>query len=129
MHKNACPFQYFFVPNIVVQHVNCFVVCCIKTTCYERKGSSYLWAMWHTMLVSVYTQGILVTSPFKSKYFQIFFGNNYCRQTIEATTVKKVPKERKLIYVIYNFIVAFWCLLFSFGSHLNTTTNLNHGIF
>ena len=42
--------------------------------------------------------------------------------------MKKVPNERKLIYAIYNFIVAFWCLLFSYGSHLNTTTNLN-GIF
>ena len=69
----------------------------------------------------------LVTSPFKSMYFQIF-GKNYCRKTIEATTVKKVPNERKLIYAIYNFIVASWCLLFSYGSHLNTTTNLN-GIF
>ena len=42
--------------------------------------------------------------------------------------MKKVPKERKLIYAIYNFIVASWCLLFSYASHLDTTTNLN-GIF
>ena len=42
--------------------------------------------------------------------------------------MKKVPNERKLIYAIYNFIVASWCLLFSYGSHLNTTINLN-GIF
>ena len=42
--------------------------------------------------------------------------------------MKKVPNERKLIYAIYTFIVASWCLLFSYGSHLNTTTNLN-GIF
>ena len=79
-----------------------------------------------------YTQDIiirrLVTSPFKSLYYQIFFGKNYCRKTIEATAVKKVPNERKLIYSIYNFIVASFCLLFSYGSHLNTTTNLN-GIF
>ena len=78
-----------------------------------------------------YTQAIinrhLVTSPFKSMFFQIFW-QNYCRKTIEATTVKKVPNERKLIYAIYNFIVPCWCLLFSYGSHLNTTTNLN-GIF
>ena len=39
--------------------------------------------------------------------------------------MKKVPNERKLFYAIYNFIVASWCLLFSYGSHLNTTTNLN----
>ena len=42
--------------------------------------------------------------------------------------MKKVPNERKLIYAIYNFIVASWCLLFSYGSDLNTATNLN-GIF
>ena len=60
-------------------------------------------------------------------YFQIFLGKNYCRKTIEATTVKKVPNERTLIYAIYIF-VASWCLLFSYGSHLNTTTNFN-GIF
>ena len=60
-------------------------------------------------------------------YFQIFW-QNYCRKTIEDTTVKKVPNERKLIYAINNFIVASWCLLFSYCSHLNTTTNLN-GIF
>ena len=55
-----------------------------------------------------YTQDIiiphLVTSSFKSMYFQIFW-QNYCRKTIEATTVKKVPNERKLIYAIYNFII------------------------
>ena len=93
------------------------------------------------MLVSVYaisviyfevqSQDIIIrritTSPFKSMYIQIFW-QNYCRKTIEATTVKKVPNERKLIYVIYNFIVVSWCLLFSYCSHLKTTTNLN-GIF
>ena len=42
--------------------------------------------------------------------------------------MKKVPNERKLIYAIYNFIVASWCLLFSYCSHLNTRTTLN-GIF
>ena len=39
--------------------------------------------------------------------------------------MKKVPNEQKLINAIYNFIVASWCLLFSYCSHLNTTTNLN----
>ena len=51
-------------------------------------------------------------------YFQIFW-QNYCRKTIEATTAKKVPNERKLIYAIYKFIVASWCLFFSYCSHLN----------
>ena len=41
----------------------------------------------------------ITTSPFKSMYFQIFW-QNYCRKTIEATTAKKVPNERKLIYAI-----------------------------
>ena len=49
----------FFVPNVVVQHVNCFVVCCIKTTRYKRKGLSYLWVMWHAMLVSVYAISVI----------------------------------------------------------------------
>ena len=75
-----------------------------------------------------YTQDIifghLVTSPFKSNISR-FFGKNYCRKTIKATTVKKLPNEHKLIYAIHNFIVASWCLLFSYGSHLNTTTHLN----
>ena len=42
-----------FVPNVVVQHVNCFVVCCAEMTHYKRKVPSYLMVMWHTMLVSV----------------------------------------------------------------------------
>ena len=78
-----------------------------------------------------YTQDIIIRHLVTSKLNQCisrFFGKNYCRKTIEATTVKKVPNEHKLIYAIYNFIVASWCLLFSYGSHLNTTTHLN-GIF
>ena len=39
--------------------------------------------------------------------------------------MKKVPNKRKSLYAIYNFIVASWCLLFSYGSHLNTMTILN----
>ena len=74
-----------------------------------------------------YTQDI-ITRHLVTSQFSRFFGKNYCLKTIEATTVKKVPNERKLIYAIYNFIVASWCLLFSYGSHLNKTTDLN-GIF
>ena len=104
-----------FVPNVVVQHVNCFVVCCVWTTHYKRKVPSYLSLMWHTILVSVYAirarytlrDSHLVTLSLKSMYFQIF-GKNYCSKIIEATTVKNVPNERKLIYAIYNFIVASW---------------------
>ena len=53
----------------------------------------------------------LVTSPFKPMYFQISC-RNYSRITIEATVIKKVPNESKLIYAIYIFIVASWHLLF-----------------
>ena len=67
---------------------------------------------------------VVVRFFFCRVYFQIFW-QNFCRKTIEATTAKKVPNERKLIYAIYNFIVASWCLLFSYCSHLNTTTNFN----
>ena len=47
----------------------------------------------------------LVTLTFKSMHFQIFAKNN-CRKTIEATIMKKVPNESKLIYTINIFIVA-----------------------
>ena len=60
-------------------------------------------------------------------YFQIFFGKTDCPKPIEATTVKKVPNERKLIYAIYNYILTSWCLLFSYASHWNTTSK--NGIF
>ena len=67
----------FFVPNVVVQHVNCFVVCCIKTTHYKRKGPSYFSVIRFSVCNKRYTQDIiirhLVTSLFKSMYFQIFW--------------------------------------------------------
>ena len=101
-----------FVPNVVVQHVSGFVACCVEATHYKWKVPSYLWVMWHTMLVSAYAISVIVlyfevqsqdiiirritTSPFKSMYFQIFW-QNYCRKTIEDTTAKKVPNERKWI--------------------------------
>ena len=129
-----------FVTNVVVQHMNYFVVCCVEVTHYKRKVPPYLLVMRHTMLVSVYaisailfevqSQDIiirhLVTSPFKSMYFQIF-GKNYCRKTIEATTVKKVLNERKLIHAICNFIIASCCVVFIWSSFKHDN-NLN-GIF
>ena len=42
-----------FVPNVVDQHVSGFAACCVEPTHYKWKVSSYLWVMWHTMLVSV----------------------------------------------------------------------------
>ena len=111
-------------------------VCCVETTHYKWKVPSYLWVMWHKMLISVYAISVLVilsstvtasqdinirrlvTSPFKSMYFQFFW----------VFLQKNVANERKLINAIYNFIEAYWCLLFLYGRHFNTTTNLN-GIF
>ena len=61
----------------------------------------------------------LVTSPFKSMYFQISC-KKCCRSTIEATMMKKTPNESKLIYAINIFIVVSLCLLISYGSHLKT---------
>ena len=74
-----------FVPNVVVQHLIGFVARCVEKTHYKWKFPSYLWVMWHTMLVSVYAISVIyfevqsqdiirriTSSPFKSMYFQIF---------------------------------------------------------
>ena len=39
---------------------------------------------------------------------------NYWRKTTEATIMKIVPNESKLIYAINILIVASWCLLLSY---------------
>ena len=49
-----------FVPNVVVQHVSGFVACCVEATHYKWKVPSYLWVMWHTMLVSVYAISVIL---------------------------------------------------------------------
>ena len=54
-----------------------------------------------------------------------FFEKKYCRKTIEASIMKKLLNESKLIYAIKIFIVASWCLLFSHGSHLTMYTHSN----
>ena len=61
-------------------------------------------------------------------YFQIFLAKIIVAKQLKLQPWKKVPNERKLIYAIYNFILASLCLLFLYCNHLNTTTNLN-GIF
>ena len=45
-----------FVPIVVVQHVSGFVACCVEAT----QVPSYLWVMWHTMLVSVYALSVIL---------------------------------------------------------------------
>ena len=52
----------------------------------------------------------------------VYLGD-YCPKTIEATILKKVPNESKLIYAINILIVASRFLLFSYGSNLNANTN------
>ena len=49
-----------FVPNVVAQHVSGFVACCVEATHYKWKVPSYLWVMWHTMLVSVYAISVIL---------------------------------------------------------------------
>ena len=49
-----------FVPNVVVQHVSGFVACCVEATHYKWKVPSYLWVVWHTMLVSVYAISVIL---------------------------------------------------------------------
>ena len=39
------------------------------------------------------------------------FEKKYCRKTTEATIIKKVPNESKLIYVINILIAESWCML------------------
>ena len=69
--------------------------------------------------------------PYITKYMSLnrciarCFAKNYCPKTIEATILKKVPNESKLIYAINIFIVATRFLLFSYGSNLNASTNSN----
>ena len=75
-------------------------------------------------IISKIKRSKLQTIHLKSIYFQILC-KNYCRKTIEASVLKKVPNESKLIYAIYIFIVASWCMLFSYDIHLNTKTNIN----
>ena len=48
-----------FVPNVVVQHVSGFVACFVEATRYKWKVPSYVWVMWHTMLVSVYAISVI----------------------------------------------------------------------
>ena len=50
----------YFVLNVVVQHVKCFVLCCVETKHYKRKVPSYFLVMSHTMLVSVYAISVIL---------------------------------------------------------------------
>ena len=57
-----------FVPNVVVQHVNCFV----ETTHYKRKVPSHLLVMWHTMFVSVYAISVILWGTVKGHNYSPF---------------------------------------------------------
>ena len=66
-----------FVPNVVVQHVSSFVASCIEVTHYKWRVRipSYLWVMWHMMLISVYAISVIlwgtVTGHSSSPYFNV----------------------------------------------------------
>ena len=64
-----------------------------------------------------------MTSPLKSMYFQIFW-QKLLSQNNYSYNRQKLPNVHKLIYAIYSYIETSWYLLFSYGSHLKTTTNL-----
>ena len=49
-----------FLPNVVVEHVSGCVACCVEATHYKWKVPSYLWVMWHTMLVSAYAMSVIL---------------------------------------------------------------------
>ena len=58
----------------------------------------------------------LVTSPFKSMYFQISC-KNYCRKTIEATVLKKSANRKQIDIRIIHFYCSFlvsvvFCMIF-----------------
>ena len=85
MRKNVCPFLVPFVPNFVVEHVSGFVVCCVETThyMYKWKVPSYLWVMWHTMLVSVYAISVILRGTFT--------GHNYLPSCNVAVQINVFP--------------------------------------
>ena len=62
----------YFVPNVVVQHVNCFVVCCIKTERSILLMGDVAYDARFSDAISVIICH-LVTSPFKTMYFQTFW--------------------------------------------------------
>ena len=74
-----------FVPNVVVEHVSSFVVCCVETPILLMGDVAYDTRF--SECNEVQSRDIIirrpVTSSFKSMYFQIFFGKNYYRKSIE----------------------------------------------
>ena len=138
MRKKVCLFQYLLYPMLSYSTSTFLVLVVLRrqTTngsikligdvAYDARFS--VCNKRYTMYFEVQSQDIIirhfVTSPFKSMCFQIFL-QRLLSQNNRSYSRKKVPNEHKLIYAIYNLIVASWCLLFSYGSHLNTTTNLN----
>ena len=48
------------------------------------------------------------------------FLQNYSWKTIEATIMKKVPNDSKLVFVINILTVVYCCLLFSYTNRFST---------
>ena len=133
--QNCASVSVPFVP-VIVEHVGGFVVCTLQVeSSILLRGDVAYDARFSVCnkrnTFEIQSQDIiirrLVTSPYKPMYFQKFW-QKLLSQNSRSYNPEKVPNKRKLIYAIYIFIAASWCLLFSYGSHLNTTTNLN-GIF
>ena len=49
------------------------------------------------------------------------FLQNYSWKTIEATIMKIVPNDSKLVFVIHILTVVYCCLLFSYTNRFSTT--------
>ena len=58
------------------------------------------------------------------------FLQNYSWKTIEATIMKIVPNDSKLVFVINTLTVVYCCLLFSYTNSFSTKKKKqNHAIF
>ena len=68
------------------------------STCVFKRWYMYRIWKWYVQMVDKSICHFML-SPFKTVYFQNFC-KNYCCKTIEATIMKKVQNESKLIYVI-----------------------------
>ena len=79
-------------------------------------GGGWGWGGWVCVCVDIINRK-LVAPPFQSIYFRTinlfpdFFFAKIIVATTEATSMKTVPNESKLIYAIKFLIVASWCLL------------------
>ena len=65
----------------------------------------------------------IIDVAIQTVYFQNFC-KKYCRKTLEATIMKKVPNESILILIHSESIFTIYCLLFSYTNSFNSKKNL-----